>query len=122
MTRYLVRRLLQSVLLLVVVSIIGFAVLNLAPGGPLAAYALNPGMTQADRDRLAHQLGLDQPLPVQYGRWVSGLLVGDWGRSFRDSRPVLTSIAERVLYSGAMSGCTIEAVPSKARTSPQASR
>ena len=52
MTRYLVRRLLQSVLLLVVVSIIGFAVLNLAPGGPLAAYALNPGMTQADRDSL----------------------------------------------------------------------
>ena len=96
MTRYLVRRLLQSVVLLVVVSIVGFAVLNLAPGGPLAAYALNPGMTQADRERLAHQMGLDQPLPVQYGRWVSGLLVGDWGRSFRDSRPVLSSIAERV--------------------------
>src|SRR6266487_4131886 len=75
MTRYLLRRVLQSIVLLVVVSIIGFGVLNLAPGGPLAAYALNPGMTQADRDRLAHQLGLDQPLPVQYGRWVSGLLV-----------------------------------------------
>jgi peptide/nickel transport system permease protein len=84
------------VVLLVVVSIIGFAVLNLAPGGPLAAYALNPAMTQADRDRLAHQMGLDQPRPVQYARWVSGLVVGDWGRSFRDARPVLTSIAERI--------------------------
>ncbi|MDQ6672752.1 MAG: ABC transporter permease [Chloroflexota bacterium] len=96
MTRYLLRRVLQSILLLVVVSIIGFGVLNLAPGGPLAAYALNPAMTQADRDRLAHQMGLDQPLPLQYGRWASGFVVGDWGRSFRDSRPVLPSIAERV--------------------------
>ncbi|MDQ6673266.1 MAG: ABC transporter permease [Chloroflexota bacterium] len=96
MIRYLLRRVLQSIVLLVVVSIIGFGVLNLAPGGPLAAYALNPAMTQADRDRLAHQMGLDQPLPVQYGRWASGFVVGDWGRSFRDSRPVLPSIAERL--------------------------
>ncbi|HBY47402.1 MAG TPA: diguanylate cyclase, partial [Chloroflexi bacterium] len=62
MTQFLLRRLIQSVILLVIVSFIGFMILNLAPGGPLAAYALNPNMTQADRVRLAHQMGLDDPL------------------------------------------------------------
>lgn len=96
MARFIVRRLIQSAILLVIVSVVGFAILNLAPGGPLAAYALNPNMTQADMERLKHQLGLDQPLPVQYGRWVSGLAIGDWGRSYRDSEPVLTIIAHRL--------------------------
>lgn len=96
MTRYIVRRLLQSVILLVVVSLVGFAILNLAPGGPLAAYALNPNMTQADIARLKHQLGLDRPLPVQYGIWIEGLVIGDWGRSYRDQQPVLSIIGERL--------------------------
>lgn len=96
MGRYIAKRLFQGVVVLFAVSVVGFAVLNLAPGGPLAAYALNPSMTQADRERLKRQMGLDQPLPVQYARWVSGLVVGDWGRSFRDQQPVLSIIGQRV--------------------------
>jgi peptide/nickel transport system permease protein len=82
--------------LLVLVSVIGFAVLHLAPGGPLSQYALTPGMSQADLDRIAHQLGLDRPLPVQYADWFWRLALGDWGKSFRDGRPVLGVIGEHL--------------------------
>ena len=92
MATYLIRRFFQSILLLWLVSMIAFAILHLAPGGPLAQFALAPGMTQADMQRIAHQMGLDRPLPVQYAEWAGRLLVGDWGRSYRDSQPVLTII------------------------------
>ena len=92
MTRYIMNRLGQSLVLLVLVSMIGFAVLNLAPGGPLSQFALTPGMTQADLDRIAAQMGLDRPLVVQYADWAFRLIQGDWGRSFRDGRPVLNVI------------------------------
>jgi len=92
MLRYLLGRLWQSIVLLFIVSMVGFAVLNLAPGGPLSQYALTPGMTQADLHRLAVQMGLDRPLPVQYLVWLGHLLRGDWGRSYRDNRPVLVII------------------------------
>jgi peptide/nickel transport system permease protein len=92
MTRYILNRLGQSLVLLVLVSMIGFAVLNLAPGGPLSQFALTPGMTQGDLDRISAQMGLDRPLIVQYADWAWRLLRGDWGRSFRDSRPVLDVI------------------------------
>jgi peptide/nickel transport system permease protein len=96
MLRYLGQRLAQSVVLLVLVSIIGFAVLYLAPGGPLSQFALTPGLTQADLQRIAHQMGLDRPLPVQYWEWFTRLLLGDWGTSFRDGRPVLAVIGDHV--------------------------
>lgn len=96
MLRYVIRRLIQSVVLLVLVSIIGFAMLRLAPGSPLSAYALSPGMTQEDIARIKHQMGLDDPVPVQYVRWASGLAVGDWGTSYRNNEPVLSVIANRL--------------------------
>ena len=89
MTRYLMSRLWQSLVLLLLVSMIGFAVLNLAPGGPLSQYALTPGMSQEALDRIARQMGLDRPLPIQYLDWLWHLVQGDWGRSYRDSQPVL---------------------------------
>src|SRR5262245_47283892 len=92
MANYVLGRCLQSILLLWLVSMIGFAVLHLAPGGPLAQFALVPGMTQADIARIAAQMGLDRPLPVQYWEWLSRLLTGDWGHSYRDGQPVLAVI------------------------------
>jgi peptide/nickel transport system permease protein len=92
MIRYMTARLAQSGILLVLVSIIGFAVLYLAPGGPLSQFALTPGLSQADLDRIAEQMGLNRPLPVQYWDWFTRLLLGDWGKSFRDGRPVLEII------------------------------
>jgi peptide/nickel transport system permease protein len=94
--RYLIRRLGQSLLLLWLVSMIGFAILYLAPGGPLSQFALTPGMSEADLQRLAHQMGLDRPLPLQYAEWAWRLITGDWGRSYRDNQPVLWVIASHL--------------------------
>ena len=96
MRSFLINRLLQSVVLLVMVSIIGFVILNLIPGGPLAQYGLDPGMTQDDMNRIAEQLGLNRPLWVQYFDWAWRLLQGDWGTSFRDGSSVLSVIGRHI--------------------------
>lgn len=96
MIGFLLQRLGLSLLLLVLVSLIGFGLLYLAPGGPLAQFALMPGMSQADIARIASQMGLDRPLPVQYFEWARNLLSGDWGRSYRDQQPVLSIIASHL--------------------------
>ncbi len=96
MIRYLLSRLGQSLLLLLLVSLIGFWVLNLAPGGPLSQFALTPGMTREALDRIAEQMGLNRPIAVQYADWAWHLLQGDWGRSFRDGRPVLAIITDHL--------------------------
>ena len=105
MTRFVLHRIGQSLLLLLLVSMIGFALLHLAPGGPLAQFALTPGMSQEAMQRIAHQMGLDQPLPAQYVQWLRRLLVGDWGRSYRDSQPVLWVIGSHL-------GATLELMAS----------
>ena len=96
MTRFLFQRFGQSLLLLVLVSLIGFALVHLAPGGPLAQFSLTPGMSQEALHQIAHQMGLDQPLPLQYALWAGHLLVGDWGHSYRDQQPVLAIIGSHV--------------------------
>ncbi|MGO4670377.1 ABC transporter permease [Bosea sp. 2YAB26] len=96
MIGFLLRRLGQSLLLLLIVSVIGFAILHLAPGGPLSQFAAGGDMTQADLDRIAEQLGLNRPLPVQYAEWLWRMLSGDWGRSYRDQQPVLHVIASHI--------------------------
>jgi peptide/nickel transport system permease protein len=53
-------------------------------------------MSQADIARIAHQMGLDRPLPIQYWEWFSRLLSGDWGRSYRDNQPVLAVIGSHL--------------------------
>ncbi|GGE12777.1 peptide ABC transporter permease [Aureimonas endophytica] len=92
MSRFLLGRLWQSLVLLFLVSLIGYSVLLLAPGGPMSQFALTPGITKADLDRIAAQMGLDRPVIVQYADWLWHLLQGDWGRSFRGGEPVLSII------------------------------
>jgi len=101
MLGYLVRRILQALGLLVLVSIIGFAILHLAPGGPMAQFAAAGDLTPADFARIEHQMGLDRALPIQYADWLWRLLSGDWGHSYRDQQPVLGIIASHL-------GATIE--------------
>jgi peptide/nickel transport system permease protein len=93
---YLVKRGAQALLLMVLVSMIGFAILHLAPGGPMAQYAMGSNMSQEDLDRIASQLGLDRPLPVQYAEWFFRMLRGDWGTSYRDGQPVLAVIGSHL--------------------------
>jgi peptide/nickel transport system permease protein len=94
--RYVLRRLGQSILLLVGVSIIGFGLMHLAPGGPFAVYTLNPTVTALDIERVKHQFGLDQPVYVQYFKWAGGLATGNWGYSFFGGRPVSAIVFERL--------------------------
>jgi peptide/nickel transport system permease protein len=96
MRGFLLKRLSQSLVLLLIVSVIGFIVLNLLPGGPMAQFGLDPSMTQDDLNRLREQLGLNRPLWVQYFDWAWRLVQGDWGRSFRDGAPVLNVIGRHL--------------------------
>lgn len=96
MTMFISRRITIALFLLLGVSVIGFLILNLAPGGPLSMLTAAGDMSQEDLKRLAKQMGLDDPLPVQYLRWLGHLLEGDWGRSYRDQLPVLEIIASRL--------------------------
>ncbi|MDK3019111.1 ABC transporter permease [Pseudodonghicola flavimaris] len=105
MIRFLLHRTLQGIVLILIVSMIGFAVINLAPGGPLSQYALTPGISQADLERIAHQMGLDRPLPIQYLDWLSKLIVGDWGSSYRDQSPVLSVIWRHMWATLLLMGC-----------------
>ena len=95
MGRYVLGRLAQAAVLLVLVTIIVFGLIHLAPGGPGAVMADNR-LPAADIARMRANMGLDQPLPVQYLKWAKGLLTGDFGISYTDSRPVLGSVLQRV--------------------------
>jgi peptide/nickel transport system permease protein len=93
---FIVRRTLQMIPLLLLVSIVLFSILQEAPGGPLTPYLQNPHITQADIDRLKHNLGLDQPPPIQYLHWLGRVVHGDFGWSQSNSEPVTQAIVERL--------------------------
>ena len=65
------------------------------PGGPLAPYLQNPHITPADIARLKHNLGMDQPVPIQYLKWLGHVLTGDIGYSTSNSEPVFQALIER---------------------------
>ncbi|HET8576429.1 MAG TPA: ABC transporter permease [Methylomirabilota bacterium] len=96
MRTYLARRVAQALVVLALVSLAGFSILHLAPGGPMAIYAMSPSMSTEDLARLTRDLGLDRPLHEQYLRWAGGIVSGNWGRSYRDGRVVLEVVADRV--------------------------
>jgi peptide/nickel transport system permease protein len=96
MQRYVARRLLGLVPLLLGISVVIFGLVHTAPGGPTAVYALSPDFTPEQQKAIERSLGLDRPLPVQYVAWVSGMLSGSWGRSYKDGRAARTVILERI--------------------------
>ncbi len=96
MFTYVVRRTLQAIPLLILISIILYVILNNAPGGPLAPYLQNPHITPADIERLKHNLGLDKPIWYRYGVWLWTVLHGDFGYSTSNSQPVLQAILDRL--------------------------
>ena len=96
MTRYIIRRILQAIPILLILSALLFFMVRAAPGGPLAAAERNPNVTQEQIALLKKKLGLDKPLPVQYLRWMGGIFQGDLGQSIKFNRPVSEMIAERI--------------------------
>ena len=96
MLKFILRRVLQAIPLIIGVSIIAFGLMHLAPGGPLAVYTLNPTIQAQDIERIKVALGLDQPFHIQYLKWAAGMFSGTWGNTFFGGRPVLHVILERV--------------------------
>ncbi len=97
MGQYVVRRLIQIVPLMIGISIIMFAIIQSAPGGPEAMFLesgrfIDPALIESYR----HRLGLDQPVYIQYVKWLGAAVTGDFGLSFSTSRPVAEMILERL--------------------------
>jgi peptide/nickel transport system permease protein len=97
MTTYILRRTLQAIPILFLLSVFLFGVVRLMPGGPLAQAERNPNVTPEQLAALRVRLGLDQPLPFQYAKWIRAFaLEGDWGYSIKFRRPVAEMIRERM--------------------------
>jgi peptide/nickel transport system permease protein len=95
MTTYVLKRLVSMVPVLLLVSVVIFSLIHLTPGDPVVEM-LGEEATPEARDRLRAQLGLDQPIMVQYSVWLAKALTGDLGRSIRTNQPVSEAISERL--------------------------
>jgi peptide/nickel transport system permease protein len=101
MATFVLRRLIESVPVLFLASVVVFSMLHLVPGDPVEAMlgSAEAGMSEkgsAMAQHIREDLGLDQPLPVQYVRWLGGVVRGDLGMSYVRRRPVIDIVAERV--------------------------
>src|ERR1700737_3851408 len=96
MSRYLVRRVLLAIPTLLIISFVLFAVLSLAPGDPLSQFAATPPGPPEVRGNIRRSLGLDDPWPLRYVKWLFALAHGDWGFSFGSRIPVWDLIKLRV--------------------------
>lgn len=115
MGRYIIRRLLQAIPLLFLISVVVFTLIHLLPGGADAVF-LNPKLSGAARAAIRHNLGLDQPVIIQYFVWLKGVLTGDFGHSFSDGQTVISDIGARVgptleLFGAALLFALILALP-----------
>jgi peptide/nickel transport system permease protein len=95
MSAYIIRRLIQGLFILVIISFVGFVLTRLS-GNPLTQYTNNPRISQADKERIARELGIDQPMPVQYLGWLGKAVRLDFGYSFTTREPVIDRIAQRI--------------------------
>ncbi len=92
---FIITRLASAVLVLLGVSVVTFLLARVIPSNPAAQY-LGPHARPAEIAKVAHQLGFDRPLPVQYLRYMGAVLHGDFGISIASKRPVLTEILTRL--------------------------
>ena len=95
MWSYLARRLVQAVFILFIITMLCFILTRLS-SDPMAQYANRPGLTAEDRENIRKNLGLDQPMPIQYVKWLGLALQGDLGDSFFSKQPVLLMIRQRL--------------------------
>lgn len=106
MRSFLLRRLAALVPVLAGVSVVIFLLMHLAPGD-VTTTLLGPQATEADRVALRRTLGLDQPVPVQYARWVARIAGGDLGTSVATSRPVAVLIVPRFLNTALLAAASL---------------
>src|SRR5215213_5375245 len=96
MNQYILRRCLLAIPTLLVISIVIFAILALAPGDPMSQFANNPSVTAEVRENMKRALGLDQPWPVRYVKWLTAAAQGNMGYSFSAKVPVILLIQQRM--------------------------
>lgn len=97
MWKYIIRRTLQAIPLLIIISIISFLLIQLAPGDPMDMYRSSEGAEAVDTTAIEEKLGLNQPIYIQYFNWLRLLVLeGNMGYSFEDGRPVMEKILERL--------------------------
>ncbi|WP_028543396.1 ABC transporter permease [Paenibacillus taiwanensis] len=106
MKKYLLRRLLQLIPMLLFISIVSFALIRLAPGDPVMSF-VTPNMSPDDIERIRASMGLDQPLYLQYAYWLQNVLTGNLGYSLINHRPVLDLIVERIPATLGLMGCSL---------------
>ena len=94
MIGYLLGRVAQGVFLLVLVTVLTFSLMQLAPGGP--AILMDPHIGAEQAREMERILGLDRPVHIQYLRWAGNLIRGDWGKSFTMAQPVLEIVVGRL--------------------------
>ncbi|WP_409273692.1 ABC transporter permease [Neobacillus sp. SCS-31] len=95
MKRIIVKRLLNAIPLLIIISMIAFLLIKLAPGDPVRSF-VTPDMAPEDVERIRQSLGLDKPIYIQYFLWLQNIIVGNFGYSMITKRPVLDMILERL--------------------------
>src|SRR5215207_10277385 len=102
MLQYIAKRILYMIPTLFVISLISFAIIQLPPGDFLSSYVAQlrqqgDNLDEAELKALEEQYGLNQPVHVQYWKWISGIVLrGDWGRSFEWQKPVSELIWDRI--------------------------
>src|SRR5438270_2928915 len=96
MGRYIVRRLIIAVPTLIAITFVVFAILSLAPTDPLAGFAADPRVPPEVRERIREALGLGDPWPVRYVKWLTSLARGDFGVSFMSHSSVGDLILQRL--------------------------
>lgn len=106
MTRYIIRRIPSMLVVLLGVSIIVFAMIQITPGDP-ARIMLGPAASETEVRNLQHALGLDRPIYVQYLRWLGNVLQGDLGDSIVLRRPVLDEVLQRFGNTALLAGTAI---------------
>lgn len=105
MTKYLLNRLGQALVVMLLVSAITFLLINAAPGGPIGAMAMD--LPAEQREQIMRSLGLDRPLHERYVIWLGALVQGDLGRSFSDTRPVWTVVSDGLKNTMVLGGITL---------------
>ena len=96
MSRYILRRLLIAIPTLIVISFVVFAILALAPTDPMAQFGADPRVPPEVRERIRESLGLNDPWPIRYVKWVSAVARLDFGYSFMSRGPVMDLIGQRL--------------------------
>src|SRR5438552_7054640 len=96
MGRYVVRRLLVSIPTLIVISFVIYAILALAPIDPLSQFGADPRVPSEVRERIRESLGLNQPWPIRYVKWMTSMFRGDFGVSFLCHSSVVYLTAQRL--------------------------